>query len=46
MPKERAVNANQATTTSCLVIKVLVVVAHKGLGHFKAIRASLVVVQQ
>jgi hypothetical protein len=37
MPKEQADNAkaNQATTTSCLVIKQLVVVAHKGLAILK-----------
>jgi hypothetical protein len=35
MPKEQAANANQATTISCLVIKQLEVVAHKGLAILK-----------
>jgi hypothetical protein len=36
MLKEQAANANQATsTTGCLVIKQLVVIAHKGLAILK-----------
>jgi hypothetical protein len=40
MPKEWADNANQATTTNCLVIKQLVVLAHKGLATRKAANAN------